>query len=241
MRFILIHKARVKEAKDFVDASGVVDVKIIPLGQEREPTSATLEALQSGSCRVALVGVRKEYKKALASAGFEPEVKVENVFALEQWLRPAGTPPPPSLPSVSFHKAALEPRLIFGVRALDRADDLAPLRYAFVARAADALVQLARKGTSNSPLEDFFAERSLTYAINGNISVTANIHSGSATRQVTTERHLKQGDSTTAESAARIYFHCDRLPDGGHLVLVLYCGPHPNQSFTVHVRIPNGS
>src|SRR5215831_1558793 len=121
MRFILIHRARVKEARDLVDAAGVVDVKIVALSQEREPTSATLETLQTSNCRVVLVGVRKGYRKALEKAGFKAELNVENVFALAQWLQPAGVPPPPPpLPSVSLSTAALERRLILAARALDR-------------------------------------------------------------------------------------------------------------------------
>ncbi|HFE45625.1 MAG TPA: hypothetical protein ENJ18_09030 [Nannocystis exedens] len=43
----------------------------------------------------------------------------------------------------------------------------------------------------------------------------------------TTDWHLKEGDKTTRESAARIYF--ERVEVAGEVkVLVFYLGPHPD-------------
>jgi len=53
-----------------------------------------------------------------------------------------------------------------------------------------------------------------------------------------TQWHLKAGDRTTRESAARIYFDVVKVASA-HLVVILYAGPHPKDgtySAVVHLE-----
>lgn len=240
MRFLIVHKNYATDAKDLIAGSGVNDVKILLVSGENEPKGEAEELLKRNpGASVAVVSVNRKYKKALAEI-YEAlvEQSVETVkgghAALLQWIRGASSAAPAiQLPSEAFRaEVAREPKLILAHKALVSADAVAQHRYPFTNRAAKALAEYAKNnGVAPEGLDRFFQDRRLHFAPNGQVEASLSIQQqGKKEIVVLSQWHLKEGDNTTPESAARIYFVHHSI-NGATLVFVSYCGPHPPGSF----------
>ncbi|WP_210558338.1 MULTISPECIES: hypothetical protein [unclassified Pseudomonas] len=138
------------------------------------------------------------------------------------------------LPS-QYIRAATERtgQLIVVANAIELCDNVAPGRYDFIRLAIDAFEELIElKGeVGTGGLEEFFRERGLLHAKSGGITIELEIkRQGKKLQSECSNAHLKKGDKTTPQSAARIYYQYLRLDDVFYLFL-LYAGPHPDTDF----------
>ena len=135
------------------------------------------------------------------------------------------------LPSVYFGRLQTDhSRLLIADGVLGLCDSVAPHRYEFMRVSVDALVEILQVGGSVGAMQEFFSARGLTLAQSGGISTTIRvIRAGSVLLKETSNMHLKQGDSTTPQSAARIYFQPFSI-DAEYYIAITYAGPHPDRN-----------
>lgn len=129
------------------------------------------------------------------------------------------------------------PNLIVVGSAIDLCDSIAPERYSWVKLAIDAFVELIRHEGNVGNLDAFFETRQLYNAKTGGISVKLEVRvEGRRVHLATTSAHLKKGDATSPQAAARIYYQFATL-SGTFYVFLLYAGPHPerNLSYVHHL------
>lgn len=142
------------------------------------------------------------------------------------------------LPSECFRAASeVSPQLIFAEDVFKVCDQVAIHRYAFMKKAADAFSEMVARNGHVGPIDTFFATLGLEHAQTGGIQTTLEVNKGaSSIYHKTSSVHLKQGDKTTLQAAARIYYH-SFLHETRCYVVVLYAGPHPdtNSSLTLEL------
>lgn len=136
-----------------------------------------------------------------------------------------------ALPSERFQRSADRyADYLIMAGALDSCDEIDPVRFRFLYDSGEALEEFCRKrGVMGKPLFHFFEEKGLDLATTGGITTTLRLmrngrQLGSA---YDSQNHLKDGDGTTPQAAARIYFqYLDK--DGQFRLLLFYVGPHPD-------------
>lgn len=135
------------------------------------------------------------------------------------------------LPSAYFRAISdANPRVMFHHDVFAECDLVAEHRRPFLRRAADAFADLAARDGKVGRLDEFFRTHGLDHAQTGGIRATLQVYEkAKCLHDSASNAHLKQGDKTTAESAARIYYHTVSLPRG-YCVIVVYAGPHPNKN-----------
>lgn len=129
------------------------------------------------------------------------------------------------------------PGLVVVGSAIDLCDSIAAERHPWVKLAIDALVELIEHKGIVGNLDAFFEARQLYNAKTGGISVRLEVkYEGQRVHLATTSAHLKKGDATSPQAAARIYYQFAVL-QGVFYVFLLYVGPHPdrNLSFVHHL------
>ncbi len=133
------------------------------------------------------------------------------------------------LPSAYFERLQTDhPRFLVADGVMELCDSVAPHRYEFMRVCADAFVEILQEYGSVGVMQQFFSTRGLTLAQSGGISTTIRvIRAGKVLHNETSNMHLKQGDSTTPQSAARIYFQHFSI-DSEYYIAISYAGPHPN-------------
>lgn len=136
-----------------------------------------------------------------------------------------------ALPSERFERSRDRyPDYLIVHGALDVCNTVDKSRFRFLYEAGDALEEFCRKrGGINQSLFAFFEERGLDLATTGGIRTTLRLMQNN--RQVGAplheKIHLKEGDHTTPQAAARIYFqYLDR--NGQFRLILFYVGPHPD-------------
>lgn len=136
------------------------------------------------------------------------------------------------LPSAYFQSVAdRNPRLVLSPEALKFCDLVAPHRYEFMRSAADAFEEYLRSGAGGR-IDQFFAQFGLEHAQTGGVDATLTfVVDGNAVYAETRKTHLKQGDRTTPQAAARIYYHAF-VHQQESFVSVLYAGPHPDRDIS---------
>jgi len=142
------------------------------------------------------------------------------------------------LPSEYFRTASeASPQLIFSEDVFDVCDQVAKHRHAFMNKAADAFSKMVALKGQVGPADPFFAEFGLDHAQTGGIQTTLQVNKGeSKIYDRTSSVHLKQGDNTTPQAAARIYYH-SFLHDARCYVVVLYAGPHPDTDIILALKL----
>lgn len=143
------------------------------------------------------------------------------------------------LPSEYFRQVCdANARVIVAQAVYDMCDLVEPLRREFLKRAIEALAEFARDG-SDGPIEAFFRVRQLTHAQTGhNRSTLKLISGGKEVLNETVETHLYQGNATTPQGAARLYYH-HTLIDGERWVVITWAGPHPEGHFSRRCVCPD--
>lgn len=134
------------------------------------------------------------------------------------------------LPSIYFQDLVdRDPRVIIPDGSLELCDQVAKHRYKFMRSAVDAFETFLSEG-SGGRIDDFFENLGLRHAQSGGIVASLKvfreeicIHDGE------TETHLKQGDKTAKNAAARIYYYLFNIKSTSYLG-ILYAGPHPDSN-----------
>jgi hypothetical protein len=201
-------------------------------------TDADAEVLKV--CELVYVGVRGKTGRAWKERyGFEAAHRVDDVEDLAALLN-LPLPHAGTLPSEAF-AAVAGPNVILADDAISQADRMTVRRYDFAIRAARALAEYASKREAPEGLSKFFKDRELDFAVNGATVATYDVmRKGVAVASnLSTEWHLKEGDKTSQEDAARIYFHSTTI-GGIWYLFVLWCGPHPT-SFRTICELPQGT
>lgn len=107
-------------------------------------------------------------------------------------------------------------------------DQVAAHRYDFIKRSVDALVEFVSDG-SDGRIDAFFRAKGLDHAQTGGINATVEVFcDGESIYKHTSSTHLKQGDKTTPEGAARLYYQ-SFVYQGKTYAVILYAGPHPER------------
>ncbi|MNH16136.1 hypothetical protein D3C79_757660 [compost metagenome] len=138
------------------------------------------------------------------------------------------------LPSEHLRQAIAEnPELIVTGDVATLCDEVSQGRYPFLIQAINAFVELIRcKGEAKDGFESFFTQRRLLHAQSGGITVDLEVFSGGrCVHRHSCNTHLKKGDGTTPQAAARIYYDF-WLNDGVFRVFLLYMGPHPDRNIS---------
>ncbi|WP_162956966.1 hypothetical protein [Pseudomonas aeruginosa] len=144
-----------------------------------------------------------------------------------------------AITSVSDHfQAVLEKNdhIHFHDSILDCCNAVAPHRYEFMKSAINALSDFIALG-SDGRIDAFFRERGIEHAQSGGINTTLKVLlNGHEIYKKTANTHLKKGDKTTPEGAARIYYQIFHFDDASHLA-ILYAGPHPESDVSWTLEI----
>ena len=229
MRFLFVYQDFAGPAQALIRRMGVSDVTLVIVRKwETAPNDAERELLDRGDCApAAICQVLRKYKRFV-----EPFVKVEyeakkfrsDDQQLEAWLRneQAVAAPEYRAPSIVFRAHAEScTKFKLADTALNRADELDPCRWPFANKAADLLLRYVVKGDTG-PMREWKVMHGVDFAPNGQV----RFECGGSICVSWTEWHLTEGNRTTAERAARIYFHCSEA-NGDRTVVVFYVGPHP--------------
>lgn len=242
MRFLFIDPPAASDARRLLDELGVGDVTVI-VARPTGPSDEEIALLKRHhGAAAAAIGLRRKYRQCVAPLVqfcLEPKDFRFQDQPLRQWLVPAPelveTVP---IPSQAFAAAsAAEPRLVLCADALARADEVELYRHKFMARAADLLGRLAR-GEALGPPRDWKGLHGVDFAGGGRVLYRYDATCGHETLNDTADKHLKEGDHTTPQAAARVYFSRVRFSSGDRVV-VFYVGPHPaDGTYKASVVIP---
>jgi hypothetical protein len=241
MRFLFVYHTHARQAEQLLAELQVDDVRlIVATNASEQPTSEELVLLnQHKGASAAACEINRHYRKNVAPlVEFSLEPKKFRIAdqQLRDWLVPrsraAVTIP---RPSEAFREAAAKAmRLILAPRALECADDLVEHRWRFAKLAADLLGDYAN-GEIPGALTSWKSSHGVAFAANGRVTYRYEVNFGSAERHKDSSSwHLKEGDNTTKESAARVYFAPIKCSQGRY-VLVFYVGPHPDNGEYVTV------
>ena len=229
MRFLFILDRHARALDAVIQELGVSDIEIIAVSK-RDRTIATplLERLIKTQTAVGLCEIDRSYRKSLGNLTFSLCRKAfrSDDAILREWLKPP--PPAPTAespaPSASFLNASsIQPRLILADGALDRADEIPEHRWLFVSKSASLLARYAG-GEAMGDMRNWEHLHGVDFAATGKV---IHVYKLPGQHKATkTQWHLKQGDKTSAISAARIYF--DSCSGNGEMhTIVFYVGPHP--------------
>jgi len=142
------------------------------------------------------------------------------------------------LPSEYFRAVSEAiPQLIFADDVFDVCDQVAKHRHAFMKKATDAFSEMVAMNGQVGPADTFFTKLGLEHAQTGGIQTTLQVNKGvSNIYNKTSSVHLKQGDKTTPQAAARIYYH-SFLHETRCFVVVVYAGPHPDADLSLTLEL----
>ena len=207
------------------------------------PTADEVKVLEAHKgADAAACEINRKYRKSVASLVtfcLEPKKFRFDDQPLREWLVPKDRVPITyGKPSAAFLAAARRSSLlVLHPDALMSADELVEHRWEFATLGANLLARYA-SGDSLGPLRDWKGDHGVDFAANGRVSYKYRATCGTDVRDSRTGWHLKEGDNTTRESAARIYFARVDFNSGARVV-VFYVGPHPdNGERAVSITVP---
>lgn len=245
MRFLFVYQDYVVDARRLVESLSVRDVTVIPVRKGATgPTAEERSLLHNNiGADAALCSVNRKYKggiKALLALRYESkDFRFEDQI-LKAWLLPEHVVRElPGKPSAAFEAAAASSPLVIAPYALLDADLLPAHRWDFTTVSAKMLARYANGERDLGALRSWKALYGVDFAANGQVSFQYTITWNGEEVRHTSEWHLKEGDNTTPESAARIYF--DRVAfKRGARVVVFRVGPHPRPGkYKVDLSLPD--
>ncbi len=232
MRFLFVYETYAVQVRSLLAELLISDVEVILVRKNSvEPNDVELELLQGHpGAEAAACEINRKYRKnveGLVTFTIAPKKFRFEDQLLRQWLlddvEPEAAAP---APLKSFERArAAESRLVFHPNALEVVDELDASRWAFAEKSAKLLEVLA-KGDSLGPFRSWEGEHGVAFAANGRVRYAYSWEAGGKRGERESEWHLKAGDKTSRDKAARIYFISEEI-EGKVLVLVAYAGPHP--------------
>jgi hypothetical protein len=232
MRFLFVYQDYSEQARKLLDDLAVRDVTlIIARKNANTPTADEIKLLEAHrGADAAACEINRKYRKSAApyvTFCCEPKKFRFEDQQLREWLVPKDRVGAAcGRPSAAFLAAARRTSmLVLHPDALKFADDLIKHRWEFATVGADLLARYAL-GESLGPLRDWKAARGIEFAATGRVAYKYRGTCGTEMRDGRTEWHLKDGDNTSRESAARVYFVRVAFSSGPR-VIVFYVGPHP--------------
>lgn len=130
--------------------------------------------------------------------------------------------------------------LLIADGALDNCDKVAPYRHDFIRKAVTVLTDAVTNGL-HGRFDAYCSERGLLHAQTGGSIFTVSIFNDDVeVNERVCQTHLKQGDKTTKEAAARVYYTFVDI-NGDRYVALLYAGPHPDGNYSRKIKLPGGS
>jgi len=232
MRFLFVYQDYSEQAQTLLDELDVRDVTVIVCRKgANAPTADEIALLvASSNAEAAACEINRKYRRSVAPyVDFCCEPKK---FRIEDQQLRAWLVPPTAVasqwvaPRQAMTNASKQSvHLVIADGALDHADELASHRRRFVNLSADLLARYANR-EDLGPLREWKRRHQVDFAANGRVKFDYSVSAAGTKRSGSTEWHLKEGDNTSRESAARIYF--ERADIGGAIkVVVFYVGPHP--------------
>ena len=204
-------------------------VLVLPYVQIGQELQDTIDIIRSGGGLVLTPDLsRPEWPPVLANGRYVGAFNERLYTAIIGQLGWLGVAPPSS----RFERSARRfPDYIIMPGALDRCDEVHSSRFRFLLASAEGLEEFCRKrGEIGVTLASFFEKKGIEVAQSGGITTVLRLiengkQLGAAYKS---QMHLKQGDATTPQAAASIYFqHIDK--DGHFKLILMYVGPHPDQ------------
>ena len=120
------------------------------------------------------------------------------------------------------------PNFIVAKKALETCDQVAAHRHDFVRKTGTAFVDMVRRVGKVGPYDSYFKALGLDFASTGGMTTTLTVYKQEIKVQENQSNfHVKQGDATTPQAAARAYFQTFEYEAAFFLVL-LYVGIHPD-------------
>lgn len=180
------------------------------------------------------------------SRGKSPDAAFNDaLFArLARELFPSQGPAAVPIPSECLREASgRHPHLLIAEGVFDVCDDVAEIRHEFVAHTMDAFVHYLEKSGQVGRIDAFLGARGLVHAQSGGSLINVEVLDGEKPKpDLRVHTHVKQGDATTPQAAARIYYCVFKRKDVQYLA-VLYVGPHPDedQEMKRKVHVPAGA
>lgn len=214
---------------DRVDSPNIVVLSYAPLPVEVAIELGAVADLYGGGVRI-VDSQESNWPRFSRKSGFNQKFLNELFDALEIALFGSKKV---VLPSEHLQLLSAEtPRLIIANGALDSCEEVAHFRRSFIINSANALRDLCARNGMVGPLSEYFSSRGLDFASTGGSTTKLEVFRGNERLYYESSNyHLKQGDSTTPQAAARVYFQAFSL-GGDYYVVVLYCGPHPKGDFS---------
>ena len=243
MRFLFVYQDYAIQARNLLDEVGALDVELIIARKGAvapAPDDVVLLEAHVGA-EAAACELNRHYRKSaerFVRFTVQPKkFRFEDV-QLREWLVPPDRPEVEhKQPSEAFlDVVANSPNLILHPDALRFADEMAEHRWPFANNAAALLGRYAQ-GDDLGPARDWKANHGVDSATGGQVRFRYEISTAGAASTGRSYWHLKAGDNTTRESAARIYFERVVLAQGAY-VIVFYVGPHPDDGErVVYIKI----
>lgn len=244
MRFLFVYQDYAVQARTLIDDLAVADVKlIIARKNANAPTPDEVKVLEAHKrADAAACEINRKYRKSAAefvTFCCEPKKFRFEDQQLREWLVPKDRVAVTyDKPSAAFRAAASRsPQLVLHPDALTSADELVEHRWKFATLGANLLARYA-SGEALGPLREWKANQGIDFASAGRVAYKYRVTCGTDVRESRTEWHLKDGDNTTRESAARVYFQRVDFQSGARVV-VFYVGPHPEDGErSISITVP---
>ncbi len=235
MRFLFVYQDYSNPAQKLLAELAVTDVRLIVARKNGElPSAEEIDLLTSHKgADAAACELNRKYRKIVepyVNFCCEPKKFRIDDQQLRDWLVPRAqvVAVVAGKPGDAFRNAAARtPALILHPDALKSADSMAPHRWRFATQSVGLLERVAT-GEKLKPLREWKSAYGVDFAANGRVAFKYRVTAGSETFNRRTEWHLKEGDNTTREAAARIYFDQVEFKSGMR-VFVFYVGPHPEE------------
>lgn len=233
MRFLFVYETCAVQARNLVSELLVTDVHIVVAKKgELSPTGVDADLLlEHQGAEAAACQLNRKYRKNVApmvTFTVEPKKFRFEDQQLRDWLLgDAEVARSTPTPVVAFADAsAASSSLVLHGEAVTRADEIDQSRWEFAATSAELLRRLAAGDPELGSLRYWASTYGVVFAANGQVSYSYQADLDGEPLKRSSEWHLKAGDNTTAEKAARIYFTTETVGERTY-VLVAYVGPHP--------------
>ncbi|MCP5532855.1 MAG: hypothetical protein H7A48_06760 [Akkermansiaceae bacterium] len=239
MRYILAYPKLSQEVRNALAklSKGGVELELV---RGNEPDEEQVTLLLSAEL-VYCVSVRKKLRKGLQRLGVSV-LSFESLNAvIAEIEREDVVEKNAECPSVVLKQfgESLSGNVLFAEDWDRYADEITAQRWMFVSEAVSALIEYAANpAVASHGLDQYFSERGLKFATNGKVEVSYRVVDAEGKLVVSnaTKWHLKEGDKTTAEDAARIYFATENVGKRW-LMIMLRVGPHPSGPISVDVPL----
>lgn len=233
MRFLFVYQDYARPARDLLEELQVSDVTLIIARKNAQaPTDDEVSVLKANQgAHAAACNINRKYRKRaeeFVTFCCKPKKFRFEDQQLREWLVPKDRV------QVSYRKpreaflaaARRSSALVLHPDALTDADKLVEHRWRFAEAGANLLARYAA-GEQLGALREWKQNFAVDFAANGRVIFEYSWTYKGEYRNGRTAWHLKEGDNTTRESAARIYFARVEFSRGPRVV-VFYVGPHPD-------------